>query len=241
MPEVPMAPIGPAQAAAIKQSIDAHNFTTVEARDPGHSGTPTRPALAGAMQYMTAWIAAHPTHLGFVLLATDGQPSTSLCTPNKIADIATVAQTAAMGMPPIVTYVIGIGDIANLNQIAQGGGSGRDAFIVDGTGQTTQQEFLKAMNAIRATSLPCDFAIPPTDAGTIDPKLVNVQYTPGGTGTPLVVPKAAGAAPCTGTGWVYDNEAAPTRVVMCEGTCSAVQQDRMASVKIVFGCQTIVR
>jgi hypothetical protein len=240
-PEVPMAPISPAQATAIKQSIDAHNFTTVEARDPGHSGTPTRPALAGATQYMTTWIAAHPTHIGFVLLATDGQPSTSMCVPNKIADIATVAQTAASAMPPIVTYVIGIGDLANLSQIAQAGGSGHDAFIVDGTGVTTQQEFLKAMNAIRATSLPCDYAIPPTDAGTIDPMLVNVQYTPGGTGTPVVVPKAAGAAPCSGTGWVYDDETRPTRVVMCADTCTTVQQDRMASVKIVFGCQTIVR
>jgi hypothetical protein len=240
-PEVPMAPIGPAQAAAIKQSIEAHNFTTVEAREPGHSGTPTRPALAGAAQYMASWIGAHPSHLGFVLLATDGQPSTGLCAPNHIADIAAIARMAAAAVPPIPTYVIGIGDLGNLNEIAQAGGTGRGAFIVDGTGQTTQQEFLKAMNAIRATSLPCDFAIPATDAGTIDPMLVNVQYTPGGSGTPVVVPKATGSAPCAGTGWVYDDEARPTRVVMCAETCAAVQQDRMAAIKIVFGCQTIVR
>jgi hypothetical protein len=144
-------------------------------------------------------------------------------------------------MPPLPTYVIGIGDIANLDQIAMAGGTGRGAFIVDGTGQTTQQEFLRAMNAIRATSLPCDFAIPATDAGTIDPKLVNVQYTPGNSAMPIVVPKAAGGAPCAGTGWVYDDEANPTRVVMCADTCGAVQRDRMATIKIVFGCQTIVR
>jgi hypothetical protein len=241
MPEVPMAPLDLAHAAAIKQSIMAHDFNAVEARAAGHSGTPTRPALAGAEQYMTSWIAAHPTHVGVVLLATDGQPSTGLCAPNKIADIAAVASAAATGTPPITTYVIGIGAVASLNQIAQAGGTGHDAFIVDGTGQNTEQQFLQAMNAIRATSLPCDYAIPTTDAGVIDPKLVNVQYVPAPPAVAAVIPKASGAAPCAGDGWVYDDEAHPTRVVMCAATCAALQQNRSATIKIVFGCQTIVR
>src|SRR5207248_5782628 len=149
MPEVPMAPIDAAHAAAIKQSITAHDFTAAQAQAVEHSGTPTRPALAGAEQYATSWIAANPTHVGVVLLATDGQPSTGLCAPNKIADIAAVASAAAAGTPRITTYVIGIGAIASLNQIAQAGGTGHDAFIVDGTGQNTEQQFLQAMNAIR--------------------------------------------------------------------------------------------
>jgi hypothetical protein len=240
-PEVPMAPLDPTQAAAIKRSIDAHNFTVAEARDVGHSGTPTRPALVGAIQYVTTWIAAHPTHVGMVLLATDGQPSSGLCAPNRVPDLVTVAQMGAAGMPAVPTFVIGIGALASLNDIAQAGGTGYPAFIVDGTGLTTQQEFLRAMNVIRATALPCDYAIPAVDGGMLDPALVNVQYVPGGGGASRVVPKAMGGAPCTGEGWVYDNEAQPTKVVMCEGTCSTVQQDSMATIKIVFGCQTIVR
>src|SRR5258705_4114611 len=128
---------------------------------------------------MRSGMASHPTNMGSVLLAPDGQPPAGWAAPNRIPDFAGFAEGAAAGMPAIPTYVIGIGDLANLNEIALAGGTGHGAFIVDGTGQTTQQEFLMAMNAIRATSLPCDFAIPATDAGTIDPKLVNLHYTPG--------------------------------------------------------------
>jgi hypothetical protein len=135
--------------------------------------------------------------------------------------------------------VIGIGDTGNLNDIARAG-SGRDAFIVDGTGQTTQQEFLASMNAIRASVLPCDYAIPPIDGGALDPALVNVAYTKGGTQDQVVIPKATGGLPCAGEGWVYDDQAHPSKVILCDGTCSTLQRDRMAAIEIVFGCRTII-
>ncbi len=193
VPAVPIAPLSPVHAAAIKLSIEAHAFTTTEAR----------------------------------------------CTANRIADIVTVAQAAASLVPAIATYVIGIGDTGNLNDIALAG-SWHAAFIVDGTGQTTQQEFLAAMNAIRASVLPCDYAIPPTEAGSLDPALVNVAYTQGGSKDQVVIPKATGGIPCPGEGWVYDDEAHPTKVILCDSTCSTLQHDRMAAIEIVFGCRTII-
>jgi len=239
VPAVPIAPLSPVHAAAIKLSIEAHAFTTTEARNPEHAGTPTRPALEGATRYVQSWLQDRPKHTGVVLLATDGQPSTGLCTANRIADIMTVAQAAASLVPAIATYVIGIGDTGNLNDIALAG-SWHAAFIVDGTGQTTQQEFLAAMNAIRASVLPCDYAIPPTEAGSLDPALVNVAYTQGGSKDQVVIPKATGGIPCPGEGWVYDDEAHPTKVILCDSTCSTLQHDRMAAIEIVFGCRTII-
>src|SRR5258705_3597121 len=127
---------------------------------------------------MRSGMASHPTNMGSVLLAPDGQPPAGWAAPNRIPDFAGFAEGAAAGMPAIPTYVIGIGDLANLNEIALAGGTRHGAFIVDGTGQTTQQGFLIAMDALRATSPPCDLALSATGARNIQPKLLHVQDTP---------------------------------------------------------------
>jgi hypothetical protein len=40
--------------------------------------------------------------------------------------------------------------------------------------------------------------------------------------------------------WKYDDELAPTRVVLCPAACSLVQGDPSAEVNVSFGCETVL-
>ena len=235
-PDVPVQDM-PANDAALATSIDKHFFTAAQGNDPAHWGTPTYPALEGSYAYLRQYLASNPARRGVLLLATDGAPS-KLCTGDTIAQITTLIAAQAAMMPPIQTYVVGIGNVANLNDWATAGGTGHAAFIVDGAGTTTQDDLAKALDEIRVLALPCDYAIPTPEAGTVDPGKVNVQFTPPGQ-TATLFPKVDNAAACDATQptWYYDDPAAPTRVVMCPAACNALHQDS-AKIDILFGCTT---
>jgi hypothetical protein len=227
----------PANDAALAASIDSHFFTVAQANDPAHWGTPTHPALEGSYAYVRQYLAANPTRRGVLLLATDGAPS-KLCDGDSIAEVTALIAAQAAMTPPIQTYVVGIGNVANLNDWATAGGTGHAAFIVDGAGTTTQDDLAKALDEIRVLALPCDYAIPEPDAGAVDPTKVNVQFTPPGAAATLF-PKVDGASSCDATQptWYYDDPVTPTRVVMCPAACNALHQDS-AKIDILFGCKT---
>jgi len=83
----------------------------------------------------------------------------------------------------------------------------------------------------------CELLTPQnSDAGVIDWTKVEVQYTPGGTGTPTTYPQVANAAACTGNGFYYDNPANPTKVTLCPTSCTTVSNDKAAKVDLLLGC-----
>jgi hypothetical protein len=229
---VEIAPL-PGNAAAIVSSLDM-------AMPAG--GTPTRPALEGAIKHASEWAQANVDHKVVVVLATDGEPSTNLCSPNTISDVEQVAMAGVNGSPSIQTYVIGVGlELGSLDAIAAAGGTNK-AYIVDAGGNTTQQ-FIDAMNDIRKSAgLACEYLIPPAANGEmIDYKKVNVQYIPGGGGMAVDVLHANTPADCdpvTG-GWYYDNNAAPTKIVICPATCGTIENDDKGKIDILLGCQTV--
>ena len=68
---------------------------------------------------------------------------------------------------------------------------------------------------------------------------------------PLRLPRASGATSttlmqvptvgdCTSGGWYYDDNTNPTKISLCPATCSAVQQDANANLKIELGCATVI-
>jgi hypothetical protein len=237
----PDVPIGllPDNAAALVASVDKHHFTSAEGQDAAHWGTPTRPAVEGTLQYLATYQAQHPERRLFLLLATDGLPS-KLCTGNDIDGIATVLAAAAALNPPLQTFVIGIGEIARLNTLAMAGGTGNAAFIVDAVGTQTETQFSAALEAIRHTALPCEFTIPDPSTGRIDPGQVNVELT--SDSGKVTFPKVTAAAACVAgeTGWYYDNDAAPTQVIMCPSACETLKAGN-AKIDIVFGCKTVTK
>ncbi|MEY2582063.1 MAG: hypothetical protein QOE09_1912 [Ilumatobacteraceae bacterium] len=241
-PDVPVGVL-PGHASALITSIDAHHFTTAEANLGPHFGTPTRPALEGAVDFVRDWMQKNPSHAGVVVLATDGYPSSSMCAPeaDDMKSVVAIAQMAAAWTPPVRTYVIGIGDVKNLNQVAVAGGTGQAAFVIDATSQQTQQQFADALDAVRTSVIPCEYPIPATDPGRFDVTQVNVQYTPGSASAPILVGKANDPVDCQGRdGWYYDQHAQPRTVVMCPAMCAKLQLDRGASIDVLFGCPTIV-
>jgi hypothetical protein len=228
-PDVEIAPL-PGVAPLITASIAKHMPNT---------STPTSAALQGAVDHAKKWATQNPSHVVIDLLATDGDPTECDTDLNNINNIA---KAGATGMPKVLTFVIGVGNsLGALNGIAAAGGTGQ-AFIVDTNGNANQQ-FLDALNQIRGAALSCSYLIPTPEAGTPDYSLVNVQYTPGGGGMPVIIPKVAnkGACPAAGDAWYYDDNTNPTKILLCDATCTKLSMDANGQIDILLGCTTIAK
>jgi hypothetical protein len=202
-------------------------------------GTPIHPALEGALTWARANQLAKPNEKTVVVLVTDGEPTG--CNEN-IDDIAALASAAYMthGIP---TYAVGIAGASEdqMDQIAEAGGTMRAFFA--GNASTAQQDLITALNAIRGSVLACDFPVPSAadlPPGTsVDPTKVNINYT-SGAGMPETIGRATDATACAGgSGWFYDNPAAPTRITLCPSTCDRVTADGAARIDVLLGCTSI--
>jgi hypothetical protein len=219
----------PAQTATIVSDLRAHEIG---------GGTPTRPALEGALAYLDGWATLHPERKSVLVLATDGEPVG--CDPNTPQDAADLAASALSGPSQIRTFVIGVGSsLVSLDLVAQAGGTDH-AFLVD-TGGDVAQEFADALDQIRGQAASCDFIIPDASSGSepIDPTKVNVSFIPSGTSSPARVPQVSKGDPrnCDRAGgWYYDDPDAPTMIKLCEATCDSLSS---GSIQVEFGCDTV--
>lgn len=228
-PAVPL--VLPASAGPVIDDIESHEIS---------GGTPTRPAVEGALQYLNEWATAHPERKPVLVLATDGDPSG--CDSNTPQDIANLAAGGLAGPHGIRTFVIGVGSsLVSLNLVAQAGGTGQ-AFLVD-TGADVAKSFSDALEQIRGQAASCDFAIPAqNDQGmAVDPGQVNVRYTPAGASEATLVTQTfmSDANNCgLEGGWYYDNPSAPTLIQLCSSTCDLLSG---GSIQVEFGCDTVVQ
>jgi hypothetical protein len=237
-PLVPVAAL-PAAAAMLEQGLAAVNPS---------GDTPILAAYEGALQHLTAYLAAHPDHRGALVLATDGGPSG--CPGADVEVIAARMAAAQKGTPAIPTYAIGVLDPGDASlgptfaTFATAGGTGAP-FAVS-TSADFGDKFLGALNEIRGKALPCEFDIPPPPTGAIDYGKVNVRVNAGTTvqAAPIdlrYVQSAAGCDAKTG-GWYYDVDpnggGQPKRVRLCDATCGPLKADAAAQVELRFGCRT---
>jgi len=222
-PAVGIAPL-PQNGPAIQGALQANGPTFGE--------TPTLPAMQGAIQYAQAWAASNPGRKTIVVLATDGEPNA--CNPDVPGVAAVAAQGAAAG---IDTYVIGIGNLVGVNQIAMAGNTGQ-ALVVSTDPAQSSQQFLAAMNQIRGAAVPCDYGIPA--AARDDPSKVNLDFTPGGQQAQRV-PNVVDAGGCQpgASGWYYDDPSAPQRIFTCPDTCNAFKSATRGRVNVIVGCPTL--
>jgi len=221
----------PGVAAAIQGSLAAHS--------PTGDSTPTQPGFEGAMQYATGWAAANPTHLVFIVLATDGEPTN--CNPNSVQGTAAAASAAAAANPSVKTFVIGVGDsLGSLNQIASAGGTDT-AYLVD-AGPNTTQQFIDALVEIRSQG-ECQFQIPVPAGGTPDFDRVNVKLVDPNDPSVEIdvfnVSSEAGCDPVDG-GWYYDDPANPQTIILCQVTCELVRAADY-DIRVTLGCATRVK
>ncbi|MDQ3366212.1 MAG: VWA domain-containing protein [Myxococcota bacterium] len=120
--------------------------------------------------------------------------------------------------------------------IAQTGGAA--GVICTGDWAQVFQDITQAV--VAGSQVSCDLVIPTPPTGeTLDPSKVNVKYQMGGTAPATTLPQVESVADCTSAGgWYYDDNAAPTTITFCAATCTSVQSDPAANVKVEFGCST---
>jgi hypothetical protein len=201
-------------------------------------GTPTLPALKGAITYARSWTASTGRRVA-IALATDGEPFNCGDTNTVDAVSALARGAAAQGLP---VFVIGVGaQLDALNAIASAGGTTR-AYLVEGFG--VEKQFLAALQSIQgvAARLSCSYSIPAPPSGQrLDPAKVNVEFTGGTPPTTATIGQVADRARCDARGgWYYDNPAAPTQIQLCDTTCTAVNGAGTNKIAVTFGCRTSV-
>ena len=200
-------------------------------------GTPTTPALSGALQAAKAWQMTHMDRALSVLFLTDGEPTG--CQGNNVNAAAAVAQTYANGTPPIKTFVLGVGPATGpLDSIAAAGGT-MMAYMVTNGGAAA---LAAALASIRKSTLSCDYNIPLPEAGVLDPGKVTVSVRAGMTGAFVEIPNVVNANGCTnpvtgGVGWYYDfPPPAQTKIVLCPNSCGPLQIADGSEVSVLLGC-----
>lgn len=199
---------------------------------PG-GGTPTLPALQGAVQLARQ----REMTLGrrtAIALATDGQPNSCGSSFASVNDLARMAASEG-----IFTFVIGVGpSLQAFNALAAAGGTGM-AYLVE---NATPDGLAMAFKAVQtqASRLACSFMVPPPPPGEmIDTQQVGVRFTP--TANPAAafgIPMVNGRPDCgPAGGWFFDDILNPTAVNLCEASCMKVNSSGEGSVSLQFGCR----
>ncbi len=222
-------------AVAMTALPDPSSFSKAFAAVTPQGNTPTLPALQGSINYAQQQQQLSPGLHTAIVLVTDGEPD--YCD-SSVNDVALQAAKVAATLP---TYVIGVGttgaDAMALDQIAASGGTTRSIPVSVGDPAKTTTDIETALQQIRGLILACDFPVPAAPKGmTIDFARVNVDYTPS-TGALQSLSYDNNCA--KGTGWVYDNPQAPTKVQLCPSTCQTVRQDHGGQIDVIFGCRTM--
>lgn len=91
-----------------------------------------------------------------------------------------------------------------------------------------------AAGVVESVGLPCTYAMPEAPAGeTIDLNKIVVTYAVNGSGTPLSLTRVADSSACTDNAWYIDGAG---EIALCPSTCSAVEADPAAAIKVLTGC-----
>ena len=96
----------------------------------------------------------------------------------------------------------------------------------------------QALQTITEAALSCEYTLPTsTVAGqTVDPNSLNVIYSVNGDSSQELLVAQTDSTCSVGNGWYFD---ATGKIVLCPETCSTIQQDPNAILRILGGCQTI--
>jgi hypothetical protein len=231
--DIPAVALGllPGNLAALQAALNSAGPT-------GLTGT------SAACQGIATYTAANkqPGRKMIGILITDGSPTTcttSLTTINSIL----VNHFNSTGIP---TFVIGMtgATFSSLETIAKNAGVPSHTNYCGGVNPCFSYDvkngdptvFIAALKTIQQTAVGCQYQLPKTDAGVIDPAKVNVEYTPAG-GAPNKLGRVNDAASCGPQGgWYYDNNANPSIITLCPATCTLVQSDPNPKVEILLGC-----
>lgn len=230
------------------QSLPSTEFSeAIDAIFPDRGGTPTHAVLQATIGYVRSLIEDGSTAKHAIVLVTDGMPQGCTRDTDTVDAVAELVREISDEVP---VYVIGIenpvteeepnppDNVTGLHAIAVAGGTG-NAFIIDtGNPEQTIADFDEVIQSIRSSGLSCELEIPPPPSGqTFDKERVNVSLKSSGDVEELVY-----SADCDQEdAWHYDDEANPTRIVLCERTCEVTKKLADVELQVEFGCERRVR
>jgi hypothetical protein len=245
----------PAVPLGILTGVYGGQAQTLVEQNPGglnwaypYSNTPTEGALRGLAKFTAANQTAGRIIIG--ILVTDGTPTACDTSDSTLAGIAQAHFTAT----GIHTFMVGMtgASFTKLETWASYTGSllHDDTNNACGTcdsctchhynvGDGAPAVFIAALQSIQKSVLSCTFQVPQPSQGVLNPDLVKVEYSPGGQPPVQELPRVDSAAQCTGAGWYYEFDANnnPTKIILCPSSCTTVQADTNAAVKIRIACQ----
>jgi hypothetical protein len=238
--------------------LDEDHFTALqEGLDVAADGqTPLAGAATRGLEALRLGIEAGDlTGDNYLVVMTDGVET---CQQAALDELLTYVEEAEKYYG-IRTYAIGApgseGSRALLSTIAILGGTRKsddcaetptqasESCHIDLTESTDFEADLGAefQGITEATTQTCEYDVPQN--ALIDRSKVNVEYTPSGGDTELVLqdPPASGDEQCEGAeGWQYTADG--RQIVLCGQVCEDVLADPGAKVRVKFGCQeTVVR
>lgn len=98
--------------------------------------------------------------------------------------------------------------------------------------------FQRALQSIIAPALACTYAIQPSVAGAlVDPASLNVIYDVQGDQSQELLIGQADYNCTSGDGWYLDSA---NNIVLCDNTCTTIQQNPTAVLRILGGCSSII-
>ena len=198
----------------------------------------------------------------YIVLITDGQPTLTIdcmgaCSPANPVPTQPISDAirAAYEQDGTHTFVIGSpGSEQNettgedvrawLSHAAIDGGTATLDCDPDGPNfchfdMSVEEDFSvglrSALAEITGAVISCSYSIPTAPAGeSVDLDAVNLIVHPGEGGNVLLL--QADSSDCR-EGWYFD---ADNNVALCSDSCARLQSDNMASMSLVFGCDTFV-
>lgn len=235
--EVPVVALGelPEHRSALVEALDM--------QDPLGTTTPIEAALRGLVRYTGKHARAGRSMVG--VLVTDGEPNG--CNPEVEAHAEIVERHLnATGQR---TFMIGMdgSDFAALDVIGKAGGAqahssycaeGSDSCYYYNVGNGDPRAFMDALQQIQRAVSECQFNVPAGETGLADPDEVRLDYSSSTEPTPIQLPRLGSADACEGQhGWHYDDNDAPTRLVLCPTSCDKAQSDTLVRLEVLLGCE----
>lgn len=239
-PVVPIAPL-PENGPATIQGMQAQTPSSPIAQ------TPTECGLRGMVNECLQFMTQSPGEPCVGVLITDGTPTQ--CDTNA----ANLQQIVKDGHDKgVTTFVLGLpgSDITALNALASVGGTNAAIDLTSGGSQA----FIDALANIRqevgivttrvvstqvtvATTLPCEWGIPPGPSGSTDFSKVNLEFVAQNS-SHETLRNVASLGDCTkypNDGWYYDNPQAPTTMKLCPATCTRFTT-LTGTFDVLYGC-----
>jgi hypothetical protein len=243
-PRIDLTPLPLSPDHPMIRAISQENFA-------GGYGTHIEGALRGMAEYTTSHSTSGREMIG--VLMTDGDPN------GCEEDVRTLAQLVSdhLADDGIRTFIIGMQGAtdANLERMAVAGGAeAHDDFCGDqsppchywNVGDGSGDAIASALHAIieQASPLPCEYEVAglrPPSGETLDYGKVNVTLTDD-SGTQLIGQvRDSSQCPDDQAAWYYDDPSAPTMLLLCPATCTAVTgAAEGARLNVVVGCTETV-